>query len=65
MAEENPTPLQASFWLTDEEKRYVLVIFTLLFIGLVARYLHSKNRAPEPYIPAGIEKADVVNQEKN
>jgi len=58
MADKKPSPLQASFWLTDQEKRSILVICTLFLIGLVARYLYLKNEIPTVYTPAGIEQME-------
>ncbi len=55
MVEKKPSPLQASFWLTDQEKRYILVICALLFIGLATRYFYLKNEKPEVFMPAGVE----------
>ena len=56
MADKNPSPLQASFWLTKEEKRYILVICALFLIGVVARYIYLRNEIGKSYQPAGIEE---------
>ncbi|VGO16972.1 hypothetical protein PDESU_05566 [Pontiella desulfatans] len=58
MAEKPPSPLQASFWLTNEEQRYILIICALFITGLAARYLYLKNQKPEVYTPAGIEELE-------
>lgn len=58
MSNKQPTPLQASFWLTDQEKVYILVICTIFLIGLVARYYYLKNDKAAVYTPAGIEEME-------
>jgi len=58
MPDKNPSPLQASFWLTGQEKRYILVICALALLGIAARYFHLKNEKPEVYAPAGIEETE-------
>ena len=58
MPDKNPSPLQASFWLTGQEKRYILVICALALLGSVARYFYLKNEKPEVYTPAGIEETE-------
>lgn len=58
MNSEQPTPLQASFWLTNQEKSYIMVVCTIFLIGLVARYFHLKNEMPEAYVPAGLEEVE-------
>ncbi len=59
MKEKEPTPLQASFWLTNQEQRDILVICAIFLIGLIARYLYLKNEMPEVYTPAGIEESET------
>ncbi len=58
MPDKNPSPLQASFWLTGQEKRYILVICALVLLGIAARYFYLKNEKPEAYAPAGIEEQE-------
>jgi hypothetical protein len=58
MADKKPSPLQAGFWLTEQERRSILVICTLFLIGLVARYLYLKNETSTVYTPAGIEEME-------
>ncbi|MBT8042113.1 MAG: hypothetical protein KJN67_01210 [Pontiella sp.] len=57
MVEKKPSPLQTAFWLTDQEKRYILVICALLFIGLATRYFYLKNEKSEVFVPSGVEQA--------
>ena len=56
MANRKPSPLQASFWLTEQEKRYILVICAIFLLGLIARYWALKRDEPKEYVPKGIEK---------
>ena len=58
MKREPPTPLQAGFWLTNEEKVYILAIFAIFLVGIVARYFYLKHETPKAYTPEGIEKAE-------
>jgi len=58
MSDKPPTPLQASFWLTKEEKGYILVICTIFLVGIAARYYYLKNETPEVYAPDGIEEME-------
>lgn len=58
MAEKKPSPLQSSFLLTTQEKRYILVICALFLLGIIARYLFLNNRRPTAYTPAGIEEPE-------
>ena len=58
MKSETPTPLQAAFWLTDEEKVYLLAIFAIFLVGIVARYFYLKHETPKAYVPEGIEKTE-------
>jgi len=58
MPEKPPSPLQASFWLTEQEKHYILIVCALFLLGLAARYFYLKNEKPEVYAPAGIEETE-------
>ena len=58
MAKGKPSPLQAGFWLTEQERRYILVICAIFLLGLAARYWYLKNDKPRQYVPKGIEKAE-------
>ncbi len=58
MGNEQPTPLRASFWLTDQEKGYVLMVCALFLIGIVARYFFLKNEVPEVYTHPNIEQVE-------
>lgn len=51
MAEQQRTPLQTGFWLTVQEKRYILAVCALLLLGIAARYAYVKYDAPEGYAP--------------
>jgi hypothetical protein len=54
-----PTPLQAGFWLTDEEKGYILTLFAIFLVGVVARYFYLKHETPKAYTPEGIKKTET------
>ncbi len=58
MAKNKPSPLQAGFWLSDQEKQYILVICAIFLLGLIARYWYLKHDTPETYSPAGLEKVE-------
>lgn len=62
MADKKSSPLQASFWLTDQEKQSILVICTLFLIGLVSRYLYLKNETSTVYTPVGIEEMEANHE---
>lgn len=55
MKEKPLSPLSASFWLTDREKIYIMVVCAIFLLGLSARYFYLKNEQAEVYTPAGIE----------
>lgn len=58
MAKKKISPLQAGFWLTEQEKRYILIICAIFLLGLMARYWYLKHEKPKEYIPEGIEKVE-------
>lgn len=58
MLDKNPSPLQAGFWLTRQEKRCVLIICALALLGITARYYYLSNELPETYTPAGLEDGE-------
>lgn len=58
MANKKTSPLQASFWLTEQEKRYIIIICAIFMLGLIARYWYLKQDKPEVYEPAGLEKVE-------
>ena len=58
MADKKPSPLEAGFWLTAQEKRYIMIICALFLLGVVARYLFLKNQQPEVYTPADVEQPE-------
>lgn len=58
MADKKPSPLQASFWLSNQEKYYILIICALFLVGLAARYFYLKKDQSKIYTPAGIEEME-------
>lgn len=50
--------MQAAFWLTRQERRYILVICALALLGIAARYFYLKNEKAEIYRPGGIVEVD-------
>jgi hypothetical protein len=62
MNKKQPTPLQASFWLTDQEKVYILIVSTIFLIGLVARYYYLKNDKAAVYTPVGVEEMESPHE---
>ena len=59
MSSKSPTPLQLCFWITPEERGYILVVLALLCVGILARYFYLKNETSAIYKPADIEKVNV------
>ena len=62
MSDKPPTPLQASFWLTQEEMRYILVLCALFLIGIAARFFYLKNEPAGTYTPAGVEGSGEAHE---
>ena len=58
MSNKKISPLQASFWLSEQEKRYILVICAIFLLGLIARYFYLKNEKPGLYTPPGLEQTE-------
>lgn len=58
MVEKKTSPLLASFWLTEQEKRYILVICAIFLLGLAGRYLYLKHEKPVEYTPVGLEQPE-------
>lgn len=58
MAEKKPSPLQAAFWLTPQEKKGILVVCVIVLLGLAARHFYLKNASVKVYTPAGIEEVE-------
>lgn len=56
MPDKNPSPLRASFWLTKQEQRYIIVICVLALLGIAVRYFYLNRETPKVYTPAGIEE---------
>ena len=57
MANKKPSPLRASFWLTEQEKYYVLALCAIFLLGLAARYYYLMSENPLAYAPPGVEQA--------
>jgi hypothetical protein len=57
-----PGPLQAGFWLTVQERRYILIICALFFIGLAARYYHLTHQQPDKVTAADIGIPEQSNE---
>jgi hypothetical protein len=60
MQKQTPSPLQAAFWLTREERKYLLVFLSLLFLGLLSRYFYLKHHPVQK-----IEKTEWAQVEQN
>jgi len=58
----NPSPLQASFWLTLEERIWLAVILAIGLLGLTVRYFYLKSRTAQVYTPPGIEITEPKNE---
>ena len=46
--------MQAGFWLTEQERKCILLICAIFLLGMAARYLYLKSEKPEEYNPDGI-----------
>ena len=44
-------PLKACFDLTLSERRFLLGLLLLFFLGVGARWIHQRNARPGPYTP--------------
>ena len=62
MIEKQPTPFQASFWLTHQEKNYVLIICALFLLGLAARRFYAEKETAKAYVPAGLEAVELAHE---
>ena len=58
MANKKITPLQAGFWLSEQEKRYILLICAVFLLGLIARYYYHRHETAEAYVPPGVEETE-------
>ena len=58
MANKKISPLQASFWLSEQEKRYIQVICAIFLLGLIARYYYMKNEQSEIHTPRDSEQTE-------
>lgn len=48
--------LRGRLSLTDEEKVWLLLLLIIIWVGLLGRYAHLKNKSPEPLTPQQVEK---------
>jgi len=39
------------FYITSAEKKYLLVVIAVFFVGLIARYFYLKNETTSVYTP--------------
>ncbi len=62
MKTKKPSPLQAAFWLNEQEMRYIIIICAIFLLGMVARYWYLKHEKPREYIPKGIEKVEQSHE---
>jgi hypothetical protein len=59
MPKNPPSPLQTAFWLTPQERRFILAVSALVLLGLAARFFYLKHREPGGYTPAVTEAAEM------
>jgi hypothetical protein len=52
------SPLQASFWLSEQEKRYILIVCAVFLLGLIARYYYLKHETAEVYALPDAEQTE-------
>jgi hypothetical protein len=55
MANKKISPLQASFWLSEQEKRYILVVCALFLLGMISRHYYMKHQLTAAYAPPNPE----------
>ncbi|HSR88441.1 MAG TPA: hypothetical protein VLL07_05765 [Pontiella sp.] len=58
MAKKKISPLQAGFWLSEQEKRYILVICAIFLLGLIARYYYLMHETEGVYAPPNAEQPE-------
>jgi len=58
MANKKISPLQASFWLSEQEKRYILFVCAIFLLGLIARHYYLKHDKAGAYTPPGLEQTE-------
>ncbi len=54
--------VRGRFTLTGEEKVWLLLILIVLWVGLVARYTHLKNRQPQTLSPQEVQAVTMKNE---
>jgi len=47
--------LRGRFTLTSEEKRWLLLVLAIFWVGLTARYIYLKNQKPETLSPQEVQ----------
>ncbi|MDZ8118571.1 hypothetical protein P9H32_08010 [Pontiella sp. NLcol2] len=65
MSDKKNSPFQAAFWISNQEKLYILIICLLFILGFGARYLYLNNRRPSPPLdpqPEQIEKTEQIHE---
>lgn len=55
-----PSALQASFGLTRQERKSLLIILALLLFGIITRHFYLKNEPLQVYTPAEIEDVEPL-----
>ncbi|WP_372798197.1 hypothetical protein [Pontiella sp.] len=62
MEEKTPSPLQAAFWLSKQERLYILIICVLFLLGVGARILYLNNRKPSPPLDPQPQSTEMPEQ---
>jgi len=55
--------LKGRFSMTNEEKVWLLLLFIIIWVGLIGRYAYLKNQSSETLSPQQVEELLQTNQQ--
>ncbi len=56
------SPLESGFWLSAEEKRYILIVCAIFLLGILVRYWYLKRDQPREYTPVGLDLGGKLDE---